>query len=144
VLDLAVRGLGDVPPLPVGGDPIWRFQPLPHRPEGLAAPVLVPAGVLAAGGLLQVAALAGGDQPVRAGAGQVGLGAVPRIGQRLPDAAAAARVRGGASGRGSVPRSGRRRLRRRIIGPNQAMSVGSSVSSVAMISSSSLVTFSAL
>lgn len=32
----------------------------------------------------------------------------------------------------------------RIIGPNQAMSVGSSVRSVAMISSSSLVTFSAL
>ena len=87
LLDVAVRGLSDVAALPVGRDPVRRFQPLPHRLDGRAAPVLVPAGVAAAGGLFQVAALAGCDQPVRASAGQVGLRAVPGIGQRQPDPA---------------------------------------------------------
>src|SRR5215813_5442522 len=58
VLDVAVRGLGDVPAVPAGGDPVFGFQPLAHGLDDLPAPVLVPAGVLAAGGLFQVAALA--------------------------------------------------------------------------------------
>jgi len=62
--------------------------------DGRAAP----AGALTvwgADGFFQVAALAGGDQPVRAGAGEVGLGAVPGIGQYQPDPAAGAAVLAG-------------------------------------------------
>src|SRR4029077_10066265 len=82
VLDLAVRGLGDVAALPVGRDPVFGFQPFAHRPDGRAAPVA--AAVLAAGGFFQVPVLAGRDQPVRTRAGQVGFRAVSGIGQRQP------------------------------------------------------------
>src|SRR2546430_9735608 len=86
VLDVAVGGLGDVAALAVGSDPVAGFQPFAHGLDGGAAPVR--AGgvlVLVTGGFLQVAAFPGGDEPVRPGAGQVGFGAVARVGQHQPD-----------------------------------------------------------
>ena len=55
-----------------------------------------------AGGFLQVAALAGGDEPVRAGAGEVGLGQVAGVGQDQADRAVS-----GAAGRGHRGGGGR-------------------------------------
>ena len=98
--------------------------------------------------------LAGGDQPVGAGQGEVVLGAVPGISEEQRDEAVppgggvlAWRVRGAASLRGLVrgdQGAGGGSSAAVSIGPNQAVSVVSWVSWVAMISPSAEVTFWAL
>src|SRR6516225_6475306 len=84
VLDVAVGGLGDVAALPVGGDAAGGGQPGGHGSDGafLAVSCFRVAG---AGGFLQVAVLAGGDEPVRAGAGEVGVGEVAGVGEDQAD-----------------------------------------------------------
>ena len=82
--------------------PRWAGRPSP--------PV---AGGGGAGGFFQVAALAGGDQPVRAGAGEVGLGAGSR---RRPGPGRSSPVRRGRAGGGHHER--RRPSASAIIGSN--------------------------
>src|SRR5215472_5692437 len=94
VLEVAVRGFGDVSAVPVGGHPVAGFQPGGHRGGGRPGGGLVAGGGAAAGGVLEGAALADGDQPVRAGAGQVRLGQVPGVGQDQADLASAAHTGG--------------------------------------------------
>jgi len=75
---------GDVAALPVGGDGVFGFQPFGHlrrcRPG-----VLAPSAAAAADGVFEVAVLAGDDQPVRPGAGQVVFGAVAGVGEDQAD-----------------------------------------------------------
>src|ERR1700733_7929587 len=77
VPEVAVEGLADVAAPAVGGDAVFGGQAGGHRGDGrlLVFPGLARgrAGAGGAGGFLQVAALAGGDQPVRPGAGEVCL-----------------------------------------------------------------------
>jgi len=85
VLDAGVGGLGDAAALAVGGDAAGGLEAGGHRGGGGA--FLFPGVCLVggAGGFLQVAALAGGDEAVRAGAGEVRLGQVAGVAEGQPD-----------------------------------------------------------
>jgi hypothetical protein len=74
VLDVAVGGFGDVALLAVGGEAGGDGQQGGHGGGVRVVPVLAVAAV--AGGVFQVAALAGGDQPGWPGGGDAGFGAV--------------------------------------------------------------------
>src|SRR6266571_582062 len=90
VLDAAVGGLGDAAALPVGGDALRCPEAGRHRggrPIFRARAVPAYAGVPRAGGFLQVAVLAGGDEPAGAGAGEVALGQVAGVGEDQTDRA---------------------------------------------------------
>lgn len=132
-LDVAVRGLGDVAALAVGGQAFGGFQPLAHSLGGRAAPVLAGA-FLAAGGLFQVAVLTGGDERSRPGQVRLASEQYPASASTCP-----------------MPPPGRCALMSAaacitwpVIGPNHGQSAGSPVSSVAMIGPSPLVMFWAL
>src|SRR5215831_20482097 len=82
VLDVPEGSFGDWAAVAVGGDAWGGGQPGRHRGDRAVAGG--PGRAAVAGGVFEVMAFAGGDQPVRAGAGQVGLAAVPGVGQRRP------------------------------------------------------------
>src|ERR1700722_19970994 len=83
VLEVAVERLADVGAPPVGADPVLGCESGGHR--GDRRVLRLPGRFLPAGGFLQVAGLAGGDQPVRPGAGEVVPGQVAGVGQHQAD-----------------------------------------------------------
>src|ERR1700722_9497989 len=91
VLDAGVGGFGDVAALAVGGDALLGFEAFGHGggggPVGLSGSR---GGAGVAGLFLEVAVLAGGDEPVGAGAGHVVLGFVAGVGEDQADEAPAA------------------------------------------------------
>jgi hypothetical protein len=138
VLDAAVGGLGDAAALPVGGDAVGGLEAGGHR-GGRGAVGSLPAARAAgflAGGFLHVAALAGGDEPVRAAAGEVGLAEVAGVGEGQADLPGSRAAGGGhqGGGLGGVLHHGL----------HQRVSVVLSVRRVAVMRPSSLVTFWAL